>query len=65
MPDENEPRKETEEANEVTANEAKRSFGQLIARAGFGGERITITRHGKAIAALVSARDLATLEGAA
>ena len=50
---------------EVTADEAKRSFGELLARSGFGKERIAITRHGKRIAALVSAADLDALDGAA
>jgi prevent-host-death family protein len=65
MPDVSEPRKETEAHTEVTADEAKRSFGELLARAGFANERIAITRHGKKIAALVSARDLEALDGAA
>ena len=50
---------------EVTADAAKRSFGELLARAGFGHERIAITRHGKKIAALVSVQDLEALDGAA
>lgn len=58
-------RKATESPAEVTADAAKRSFGELIARVGWGKERITITRHGKPVAALVSAQDLALLDGAA
>jgi prevent-host-death family protein len=58
-------RKAQESLVEVTADEAKRSFGDLLARAGFGNERIPITRHGKRIAALVSAKDLERLVGAA
>lgn len=65
MPNVSDPRKETEAPTEVTADEAKRSFGELIARAGFGNERITITRHGKKIAAIVGVRDLEALDGAA
>lgn len=48
---------------EVTAEDAKRTLGELLSRAGFGKERIAITRHGKRIAALVSAEDLAILDG--
>lgn len=59
-----ESRKEKTPHFEVGAEEAKRSFGELLARAGFGGERIVITRHGKQIAALVPTRDLATLDAA-
>jgi prevent-host-death family protein len=50
---------------EVTAEDAKRTLGELLSRAGFGKERIAITRHGKRIAALVSAQDLERLDGAA
>lgn len=50
---------------EVTALELKQTLGQLLSRVGFAKERITITRHGKPIAALVSAQDLETLDGAA
>jgi prevent-host-death family protein len=65
MPDVSEARKENEARTEVTADEAKRSFGELIARAGFGNERIAITRHGKKIAAIIGVRDLEVLDGAA
>lgn len=47
----------------ITARDAQRTLGELLSRVGFGKERITITRHGKEIAALVSAQDLATLDG--
>lgn len=52
-------------AEEIAADEAKRSLGELLSRVGFGKERIAITRHGKRIAALVSAQDLERLDGAA
>lgn len=65
MPNVSEARKENEPRVEVTANEAKRQFGELLARAGFGNERIAITRHGKKIAALVGVKDLEALDGAA
>ena len=50
---------------EVTAKDAKGQLGELLSRVGFGNERIAITRHGKRIAALVSAADLDSLDGAA
>jgi prevent-host-death family protein len=50
---------------EVTALEFKGRLSELLSRVGFGNERIAITRHGKKIAALVSAQDLETLDGAA
>jgi prevent-host-death family protein len=56
--------KPKEQNAQVTADEAKRSFGDLLARTGFGNERIAITRHGKRIAALVSAADLDALDAA-
>ncbi len=56
---------EPETPPEITAKNAKGQLGSLLSRVGFGNERIAITRHGKRIAALVSARDLETLEGAA
>jgi len=62
MPDHSEPRKENETRTEVSADEARRSFGEWLGRAGFGNERITISKHGKAFAGLVSARDLERLE---
>lgn len=49
----------------VTARVAQRTLGDLLSRVGFGRERITITRHGKKIAVLVSAQDLEGLDGAA
>jgi prevent-host-death family protein len=62
MPAPIESRKES--AQEIGAEEAKRNLGELLSRVGFGGERIPITRHGKRIAALVSAEDLALLDAA-
>ncbi len=50
---------------EVTAITVKLNLGALLSRVGFGNERIAITRHGKRIAALVSAQDLERLDGAA
>jgi prevent-host-death family protein len=45
----------------ITASDARNNMGDLLDRA-IAGERITITRHGKKIAAIVGARDLATLD---
>jgi prevent-host-death family protein len=60
-----EDRKTTEEPIEITSDEGKSRFGEYIARAGFGNERIVVTRHGKPIAAIIGLRDLAVLEGPA
>lgn len=59
---------ETEERNEggtppptdetITATEAGRVFGDLLNRVGYGGKRIIITKHGRAIAALVAIADM-------
>ena len=46
----------------ITAKEARRSFADLLARAAYGNERITLTRNGKPIAVLVSVQDAAALE---
>lgn len=53
------------EISEVPADEARAALGDLLDRAGWKGERIAITRHGKRIAALVSIADLDTLEAVA
>jgi len=50
------------EMEHVDASEARRSFGSLCRRAGYGGERIVIDYHGNGLAALVPIRDLDTLE---
>lgn len=63
MPKQREARKA--EQTEVSALEFKGRLSELLSRAGFGNERIAITRHGKKIAALVSAEDLERLKGAA
>ena len=49
---------------ELTSRAVKLALGDLLSRAGFGNERIAITRHGKRIAGLVSADDLARLDAA-
>lgn len=50
---------------EVTAKHLKEHVGVLLNRVGFAGERIPITRHGKRVAALVSIKDLETLDSVA
>ena len=51
-----------EKVTQVPADEARRVLGDLLNRAGYGGERIEITRFGRVIAVLVSPE---TLNGAA
>lgn len=46
---------------QIPADEARQSLGDLIDRAGFLGERILITRHGKPVVALVSISDVQRL----
>jgi prevent-host-death family protein len=46
----------------MTAKEARRSFADLLARAAYGKERITVTRNGKPIAVLVSVEDAQALD---
>lgn len=60
-----ESRKEKVQHAEIGTEDARRTFADLIARVGFGGERIVITRFGKRIAAIVPTRDLEALDGAA
>ncbi len=46
----------------IPSDEARQKLGDLIDRAGFRGERIVVSRHGKRIVALVDMDDLAFLE---
>ena len=43
--------------------EAKAKLSELMARAGYGGERFLIERRGRPLAALVGVEDLERLEG--
>jgi prevent-host-death family protein len=45
----------------VPVTQARAEFADLINRAAYGHERIVITRHGRVIAALISAEDLERL----
>jgi prevent-host-death family protein len=49
-------------AQEIPVTQARAEFAELVNRVVYGGERIVVTRHGRAIVALVSADDLARLE---
>jgi prevent-host-death family protein len=49
----------------VSVAEARERFSELIALVAYKGERVTIERKGKPMAALVSLEDLAVLEEAA
>jgi prevent-host-death family protein len=50
---------------EVGAEDARREFGELLNRVGFGGERVMVTRHGKPVAGIVSVEDMKRLMGEA
>jgi prevent-host-death family protein len=47
---------------QIPVTQARGELSDLVSRVAFSGERISLTRHGKAVAALVSAEDLARLE---
>jgi prevent-host-death family protein len=49
-------------AHEVPVTQARAEFADLVNRVVYGGERVVVTRHGKPLAALVSADDLERLE---
>ena len=46
----------------ITAREARRTFADVLARAAYGKERITVTRNGKPVAVLVPVEDAEALE---
>ncbi len=50
-------------AEKVRVGEAKAKLSELMARAGYGGERFLIERRGRPLAALVGVEDLERLEG--
>lgn len=47
---------------EIPVTQARAELSDLVSRAAFGGERISLTRHGRVIAAIVSAADLERLD---
>jgi prevent-host-death family protein len=46
----------------ITAREARRTFADILARAAYGKERVTVTRNGKPVAVLVPMEDAEALE---
>lgn len=48
--------------DEVPVTKARADLADLVNRVAYGGERIALTRHGRTIAAIVSAEDLRRLE---
>jgi prevent-host-death family protein len=46
----------------LSASQARAAFAEALNRASFAGERTVIRRHGKDVAAVVSAEDLKILE---
>lgn len=49
-------------AEGIPVTEARAQLAELVNRVVFGGERIVLTRHGKPVAAIVSAEDHELLE---
>ncbi len=49
---------------EIPVTEARAQFAELVNRVGYGGEEIVLTRHGKALVALVPAAALRIHSGA-
>jgi prevent-host-death family protein len=47
---------------EVPVTRARADLSDLVNRVAYGGERIALTRHGRPVAAIVSAEDLRRLE---
>ena len=46
----------------IAASEARLDFAEIVNKVAFGGERITLHRHGKDVAAIVSVEDLRLIE---
>ncbi|RAY14012.1 type II toxin-antitoxin system Phd/YefM family antitoxin [Actinomadura craniellae] len=46
----------------VPVTEARKDLAELVNQVAYQGERVVLTRHGKAMAAIVSAADLELLE---
>lgn len=46
----------------INTNQARKEFADNINRVAYGHERLTVTRHGKPVAAIVSVDDLELLE---
>ena len=56
------PKKARKDDNRISADKARASLGELLDRAGIGGERIIIQKHGKDRAVLVGIPDLRKIE---
>jgi prevent-host-death family protein len=54
--------KDAEEGTSFSAVQAREKFADLVNRSAYRGERITLTRRGKGIAAVVPIEDLRLLE---
>lgn len=48
--------------NTITTAEARRKFAEIVNRVAYGKERITVTRRGKTVVAVVPIEDVALLE---
>jgi prevent-host-death family protein len=46
---------------EIAVTQARKIFAELLNRVVYGGEEVVLTRHGKTVAAIVSAEDLELL----
>jgi prevent-host-death family protein len=46
----------------INTNKARKDFADNINRVAYGHERLTVTRHGKPVAAIISVEDLEFLE---
>jgi prevent-host-death family protein len=49
-------------AHEIPVTQARADLADLVNRVAYSGDRVVLTRHGKPVAALVSAEDLELLE---
>jgi prevent-host-death family protein len=49
-------------ADEIPVTQARAELAELVNRVAYTGERVTLTRHGRPVAALVSADDLRRLD---
>ena len=49
-------------ADPIAASEARARFADLVTEAGYQGKRFRLQRHGRDVAAVISAEDLAKLE---
>lgn len=48
--------------DEIPTGEARKQLAELINRVAYGKERVVLTRHGRAVAALVPIEDLSLME---